>query len=660
MGEKSYLKNQVYLPGFSSYDLFTDAEHDAYMRIVEAKNALNRLEDNPNEEEKRQWVTQKKAAQEELNKLIAEHEGVPRQVRLQNVIHYPKDADYEFPTGVTWKNMNFSKKIAEFSSELTRAMELEQNWTLDQIVVRWKSLDVLHQLVTDGFNMRLLNPDGSTTDKHYHFFTASAGQLRRDKLLFLSDEIWEKIHKRIECGLTWEVFNEHGGISSNKLMAYTALPGSATDEWTDFDIDRAIVINQFKGEVTDKMMYIKPDYSYSEEVRTVEIDHTDGCGMILPKLSEINFMVRGNWCKGLLCVFDYLKFCEEKGIPPVITDFWGQEHDLVKEDIQIIMTESMLKTAKYYPNWDAYKAEFKKCGAKFGKMNYEEEEIENTTQCYQFIQSLCDVTDEEIKALTKPEHTRIMNVTKNKNTMLKTLKADKNSDNPYKAALAYYPEMFWEGYTRGQLKDTRKRMLLDAKSGKIRMLNKRLFAIPDLYAACEFWFCHEEHPKGLLKKDEIAAKPFIDYDKADVLRSPHLYCEHALQTISHDPEVYRWFTTNGIYTSCLSMVSRILQFDCDGDQLNVVVDPLFVSIAERNIQKYNVIPLFYDANKAAPEIVSQESLYNGLKRAHDYSSGGITSIGEISNMLTRLWNRDKPDRVAAAWLTMFNNLAIDA
>ncbi len=94
----------------------------------------------------------------------------------------------------------------------------------------------------------------------------------------------------------------------------------------------------------------------------------------------------------------------------------------------------------------------------------------------------------------------------------------------------------------------------------------------------------------------------------------------------------------------------------DGDQLNVVVDPLFVSIAERNIKEFDVIPLFYDANKAPSEIISRETQFGGLKRAHDYSSGGITSIGEISNMLTRLWNKPNPDRTAAAWLTMFNNL----
>lgn len=145
--------------------------------------------------------------------------------------------------------------------------------------------------------------------------------------------------------------------------------------------------------------------------------------------------------------------------------------------------------------------------------------------------------------------------------MLRTLKADKNSINPYKAALAYYPELLWEGYTRGQLKDSRRRMLLDAKSGKIRMENKRLYAIPDFYAACEFWFQHIENPEGLLKGDEVAAKPFKNRDKADVLRSPHLFCEHFVVPISHDPEVYRWFTTNGVYTSCHSMVSRVLQFD---------------------------------------------------------------------------------------------------
>ena len=92
----------------------------------------------------------------------------------------------------------------------------------------------------------------------------------------------------------------------------------------------------------------------------------------------------------------------------------------------------------------------------------------------------------------------------------------------------------------------------------------------------------------------------------------------------------------------------------DGDQLNVVVDPIIIQVAKRNIKQYDIIPLFYDANKAAPEMVSKESQFHGLMRAHEYSN-----IGEISNMLTRLWNRNKPDILAAALLTYLNNLRID-
>ena len=92
----------------------------------------------------------------------------------------------------------------------------------------------------------------------------------------------------------------------------------------------------------------------------------------------------------------------------------------------------------------------------------------------------------------------------------------------------------------------------------------------------------------------------------------------------------------------------------DGDQLNVVVDEIIVNAAERNNKKYDIVPLFYDAAKAKDEIVNKEMIFLGLKRAHDYSN-----IGEISNMLTCLWNRNKPDVYSAALLAALNNWRID-
>lgn len=498
MGTKSYLKDQVRLVCLTKTDLFTDEEMDLYLKMIEAGNQLDRLdEQGAGKEEKLPWLMQKKEYKSKLEKLQKQHEGTPRAVRLASVVYAPKGTD--LPQGVSWKNLKFAKKISEFSSEMSRAMGLkDRDYTLDKIVLKWsKSVDILKQVVLDGFYIPILLPNGEIEKRHYSCFTASAGQLRTDKIVCVSDNIWEKIHERLECGLTWDRINEHGGCNPAKLCAYLALSNSATDEWTDFDIDRCIVIDEFEGEVTGRMQYITTNYSIEDGVRTVEIDHTDGCGIMLPSVSNVNFMARGPYIKGLLCVFDVLKFCEEKGVPPVIKDIWGLEHDLVKENIQILFTKSQFKMWKYYSNWNEYKDIFKKCGAKFGKMKYEEQYIEHSQTSYQVLQTLTDFTDEEIKEFTRKAHNRIENLTRDKASMLELLHANELSENPYSAALALYPELLREAYTKNQLKDVRKRMLLDAKSGKFKIANKRLYAIPDLYAACEYWFCHIEKPVGL-------------------------------------------------------------------------------------------------------------------------------------------------------------------
>ena len=655
MSVKTYLQEQIRLVSLSSYDLFTEEESELYMKIIEQKNALDILdEENAEKERRRPFIEKKNELKTELEKMILAHEDTPRTVRLKSVVYYPKDADYPFPEGITYRNLKTSKKIAEFCCELSRALGLENlDCTLDIVVVKWKNLEILRQLVMKGMYMPILTKTG-VENVHYHFYTASAGQLRRDKIVMISDKAWGKVHKQLECGMTWDLVNERGSLNPNKYMAYTALPASATEEWTDFDIDRCIVIKEFKGEVTDRMMYIKPDYTYEIGVQTVEIDHTDGCGMMLPEVSMSNFMIRADWIKGLLGSFDFILFCKVNNVEPILEDAWGQKHDLVKERINVILTTSMFKLYKLYKSWDEYKKYFKENNCHFCKTNYEEDWIQDTTLNYQMIQTLVDFTDEEIRQFVEKEHERILGITKDMDSMLRTLKADEKSEQPYKVALALYPELLREAYSRESLKAIRKRMILDAKSGRIRSLNKRLFVLPDFYAACEYWFMGIENPKGLLAKDEIACKVFRRHDKADVLRSPHLYCEHSIQKIVHDQKIYDWFYTNGVYTSCKSMISRILQFDVDGDQLNVIVDPLFVEIAERNVKEYDVVPLFYDAEMAIAEPISNESLFNGLKRAHEYSN-----IGEISNMLTRVWNKDNPDRVVAALLTYLNNLRID-
>lgn len=666
-GKKTYLSNQINLVSLSSVDLFTEKEYELYGKIIETINLIEeesvllKSDSKHDPTVKLDLLSKKKELQQQLSRCISAHKGTPRIVRLKSVIDPSKCERDESgapicPEGVSWFTLKNSRKIAEFSSDSSRAMGIpDGDVTYDKIIVKWKSLDVLEQIVTDGFLMPIVTPSGDIEYKRYRFATASAGQLRTDKIQAMSDDKWLAMCERLLCGLTFESINESGGINANKLLAYIALSSSATDPWIDMDIDRCIVIDDFEAPVSGIVDYVGNDYSITRGEKTTTISHTDGCGMMLPCVSRKNFMVRAPWIKGLLCSFDYLRFCRTHDIEPVLTDVYGQQHNLIEENIQIIFTKSQFKLWKFYSSWDHYKQCFKENSCMLNRTNFEEDYIPDTEISYQMLQTLTDFTDDEIKAFTKRTHDRIEGIAKNAKAMLATLQADEDSENPYKRALSLYPELLREAYSRETLKAIKRRWTLDAKSGKIKCDNKRLFAIPDMYAACQYWFLGEKQPEGLLKNGEVSCKPYRGRDKVACLRSPHLYMEWTVRNVVHDQSIYDWFYTDGIYTSCHDLISKVLQFDVDGDQLNVVADPLLISIAERNLEKFDVVPLLYEMGKAGSKPVTKEEFFNGLKRAHDFSG-----IGQVSNALTKLWNKDEPDREAAALLCFYNNLVIDA
>lgn len=224
MSSKSYLKNQIKLVSLNSKDLFTNEEYEKYSEIIGYVNEIEKLEASNRVEDvikKKDLIAKRKQASAELSEMIRRHKGSPRKVRLESVI-YHKD-DEEMPNGVTWYNLKLSKKIAEFESDMSRAMGLKTNdHTFDKIIVKWGSksrqsdqaLDLLEQIVMNGFTMDLL-VDDKIIQKKYRYFSSSAGQLRTDKLSCLSEDIWDKIKDRIECGMDWDTINSKGGINVN-------------------------------------------------------------------------------------------------------------------------------------------------------------------------------------------------------------------------------------------------------------------------------------------------------------------------------------------------------------------------------------------------------------------------------------------------------------
>ena len=74
--------------------------------------------------------------------------------------------------------------------------------------------------------------------------------------------------------------------------------------------------------------------------------------------------------------------------------------------------------------------------------------------------------------------------------------------------------------------------------------------------------------------------------------------------------IREWFITDALYTSSFDFISKILQFDVDGDSALVVADKTFIDIAERNMK--DIVPLYYNMRKSAPIVLNTQNIYNRL------------------------------------------------
>ena len=118
-------------------------------------------------------------------------------------------------------------------------------------------------------------------------------------------------------------------------------------------------------------------------------------------------------------------------------------------------------------------------------------------------------------------------------------------------------------------------------------------------------------------------------------------------------EAKRWFQTDGIYTSCHDLITKILQNDCDGDKALVVEDVGVVEAAKRNAK--GIVPLYYEMAKAGAKPLTPENIYSSMIAAF---VGG--NIGAISNQITKIWNSGTVDNLdAVKLLCLENNFTID-
>jgi len=546
------------------------------------------------------------------------------------------------------------KVVSVFDSALTRIIKAKPNILTDEmVIVQTFFFEILEDIILNGFIWN---------DEKYIVYTASAGQIRTKKTVFIKESTWEKYKNTITCGLTDDVINERGEININKHLAYKALQNSATEEWTELDIDKTIVVPDFETDVECLVDFIDhKTYKIDRKIKKVPIPHTDGAGIMLPSFCNKGRMVRLPWMKGLLIPFDFKKFIyqhseRDKINYAVIKDIYGQPHDIIKEDIQIIFTESQFKMHKFYWNWSEYKKKYKEFYCQAGYCNEEGDNIKNARLNYQMLQSLVYMEDSEIEKVCEETNEAIVKITKDKDTMMKLMgvREENTNKNNYQKGIQYYPQLLNDSYSKHSLRQVKRSTVKRGREGKIFIDGKYTFISPDMYAFAERLFLGIESPVGLLQDGEVSCNLYEHNEELDCLRSPHLYLEHAIRENKIKDVHSEWFISKSLYTSCHDPISKLLQFDCDGDESLVCHDKTIIEVAKRNIEHFDVVPLYYNMESAITTSISRQSVYKGLTDAY---KGG--NIGIISNDISKIWNSGDVDIDAIKFLTMENNFSID-
>ena len=638
------LNKQIYLYSVATDSFYDEEENKIHKELLKLYKIRKDLKDKKFREKTEKlnlqndwefWV-------KSINKIIYDDkEKLTNKLEERAKDNTPRELN---PNSIKDKNI-----ITLFDSALTRALNLKINELTDELIVlNVFFFQVFHNLVRDGF---IYNGE------KYIFLTASAGQIRTKRAVFIKEKSFLNIEPKIMCGLTRDEINKKGGINSNKFLAYLALCNSATDIWEDFDIDRSIVVEDFETNVIGEVDFIDEyNYSITRDKIPVKIPHMDGCGIMLEDKTR---MVRLPWVKGLLVTFPFDKFIKEKcNGESIILDIYGKEHDVLKENIKYIFTKSQFKLAGYYSSWEEYKENFKKYNCEACYCNIEEDFIPKAKINYQMLQTLSDVKDEEIEKIIRKTKEDIEKIGNDYQATMRILGATEYNKTPnyFQEALMIYPELFRDTYHKDILKQTKKSLVKQAKGGRLSINGRYQFLSPDLYAFCEWLFLGEENPDGLLENGEVYSSLNKNGIDLACLRSPHLYREWAIRKNKKTEELNKWFgNTKCLYTSCHDLISRILQFDVDGDKSLVIQDRTLTAVAKRNMK--DIVPLAYNLRKAKGEQLNSDNLYNGM--IHAYTGG---NIGPISNNITKVWNSNnkitEEQLNVVKWLCMENNQVI--
>lgn len=547
--------------------------------------------------------------------------------------------------------VSYNNMISISESAFTRELGLEPSiTTTDIFVFEFSNDDLLNEkLITQGFFF---------DDESYIFYSATAGQTRKRKGVFIKETLFIEHEKNLMCGLTTEQINNLGGININKFIAYKALMMSNSKEWYlhDFNINRTILVDDYETDVTGYVDYIETDVSennYFKPVRqekTIRINHTDGMGLISNRITDKAVQIRLPWIKGLLVPVDFDLFAQETGKDNI--------NGTPIKDIDLIFTKSQYKMNSYM-EWTTYQKKFNEHSCTACICNESEDEIKDKNVSYQMLQTLSDITDDEIE-----------NLTKKTNEYLTALGSDfefkkeaiSKGNQTISELIDESPELVNDKSIKDIIKKYRADKANEAKTGKLQIDGKYSYLVCDIVPFMHFLLGVD--PKRVLNDREVSFNLYDDKAELVLERSPHCFKEHGIVTNILNEETEKYFVSNCIYCSTDTLLSKTLMYDSDGDKALAIRQNDFVEIAKRNMKyeledadEKKIVPLFYNMATAPKEQITAKSILLAL--TNGWNSKGIE---KYSNLFTKAWNSENIDDTMIELikiLTMLNNFEID-
>ena len=426
------------------------------------------------------------------------------------------------------------------------------------------------------------------------------------------------------------------------------------------------MVPDFKTIVNEEVEAIDIDHINHEftgierRKENVEIPQTDGAGMFLPGLLPASAQIRCGHLKGAVFPFDFRKFLmldEVEGIKPspIIHDAWGDEHDIIKEDIQFVFTASQLKMWRYYNSWEEYKEAFHKNGMRIAINKFADAEPKGYAKTsYQFIQTLSaeKLTDEKIAELCADTIEYLDKMKNDLDTMIKIASKD---DDYISLALDVHKELIYDEYIQSKLESKFKSERNDARGNKL-ILKDSLYSYicPDLYAFCTWLFCGIKNPQGIIPRNYVYNSFYNgkSYEVVNCLRSPHLYVEHGIRKLVKDDVLEKcktWFNDLDTIVSSHDLLCRLLMFDVDGDEILLTPNKTIIECVPDDI-----VPLYYVPFEPVKTEISNCAIYQAVVSCMEH-----TQIGDISNVMTKNYNNADTDMEFNKIMCCYNNLSID-